>query len=451
MYFLGRMGSSLAVALAFASIISCQHSPNSDTVGGSQSHGGMVAVYPNVELLEFQRTNEVTALAAAVVGLSTVEVLEFKSSRWRSREVCPPSSDTSPSATGCDTSNCSPISLALADVNFDAHEDLLVVDPACGSWIALDVLEQSSVSVPWEQVLPAVVPSYTLLAYDINSDGQDEVIAANPERVSVCSYDNGWLSSTGLIPDFPQMDHMRATRLVLSLESMLLGQSLLAMQRGPLMQVFPMTWGEHQLLGEPEIWEQENLEHEKPYSGFDHLAEVSFEGCDAFALGVGLFHPIAGDVPRELQLLRQTVGGYSATTLPTANEVQHFSVLPSEKKESYFVVVFGAAENGEKKLSLCELGPCFAWECHGVFDIEFDWRTIDNPEYFADPRYPKTLGVKLVASLSEDEKSIDLRHYDGFSLRAYRLELEAGSWSVQSFEQVIHQVRNDLVFKEMTP
>jgi hypothetical protein len=400
-------------------------------------------IYPNVDLVQFRGESAPRAFAAVVIGLSTVEVLKVGDDAWESEALCPPTS------AGCSSEQCAPVALALADVDLDSKDDLLVFDTDCGNWIAPDISGPSRTTLPWDQLMPELGPDYTLFVQDIDSNGVDEVVAANPDRVSVAAHNDGWHVSYGYPTGWPRMDHMRTTRLALAISRASSGERLLALQRGSLMQVYPFEWDQDEILGQPELWQQENLEYEKPYSGFDHFTEISLENCDVFAVGIGLFEITAGPVPRELQVLRQTAGGFSSETLTTVAEVEHFTVLRSLSEERYFVILFERQASGQEILQLAELTECDHWKTLESFEIEFDWRTIDNPEYFRELRYPQTLGVKLAAWLSQDERSIDLTHYDGFSVRSFHLnlDLESKAWTLQSTTQTVYETRADLVLR----
>lgn len=398
-------------------------------------------IYPNVDIAQVRGDDEPSVVAAAVIGLSTVEVLTNRGEVWEVEALCPPAT------VNCDTTRCAPVAITIADVNLDAKDDLLVFDTDCGNWIVPDISGSQRTAIRWDDVLLDIGPDYTLFAQDLNADGLDEVIQANPLRVGITSYDEEWSVSYGYVDDDrSRMNHMRTTQLVLPV-SQAPSEQMLVMQRGSIMQAHPLHWNESELLGDPVIWEQQDLEHLKPYSGFDHLAAVSFRDCDVFALGVGLFESTAGQVPRELQLLRRTTGGYSAETLPTSADVEHFIVLRSPPGERHFVVVF-ERQDGEEILELGELTACGAWHSLGSFDIDFDWRTIDNPKYFKEPRYPKSLGVKLASWLRDDERLIELVHYDGFAVRSFSLELDDEEWRLGSTTQVVHETRTDLVLDE---
>lgn len=404
--------------------------------------GGGIMIYPNVDIAQVRGDDEPRVVAAAVIGLSTAEVLVRRDEVWDVEALCPPT------APDCDTALCAPVALTIADVDFDAKDDLLVFDTDCGNWIVPDIAGPSRIALRWDQVVPDAGPDYTLLGQDLNSDGRDELIQANPDRVVVTAYHDEWSISYAYPTGWPRMNHMRATQLVLPVSRLASEEQVLVLQRGTVMQAHPLRWNESELLGDPELWEQQELEHLKPYSGFDHLSAVSFQDCDVFALGIGLFESTAGPVPRELQLLRQTAGGYSAETLPTIAEVEHFVVLRSLSGERYFVVVFERQGSGEAVLELGELTACGEWETVDSFELEFDWRTIDNPPEFKEPRYPKSFGVKFASWLSDDERSIDLVHYDGFAVRSFTLELADDEWRLRSTSQVIHDRRADLVLAE---
>lgn len=425
------------LAVTALGLLSCSSSGEPSKL----AFGGGIMIYPNVDIAQVRADDGPRVVAAAVIGLSTAEVLTRRDDAWDVEALCPPT------APDCDTARCAPVALTIADVDLDAKDDLLLFDTDCGNWIVPDVASSSRTAVRWDRIVPDIGPDYTLLGQDLNSDGRDELIQANSDRVAVTAYNDEWSVSYAYPMGWPRMNHMRATQLVLPVSRRASEDQVLVLQRGTLMQAHSLQWTESELLGDPELWDQEDLEYLKPYSGFDHLTGISFEDCDVFALGIGLFESTAGPVPRELQLLKQTAGGYSAETLATIDEVEHFTVLRSPLGDRYVVVVF-ERRGGEAILELGELTTCGDWRTIDAFELEFDWRTIDNPPEFKEPHYPKSLGVKFASWLSHDERLIELMHYDGFVVRSFTLELEDDEWRLRSTSQVIHDRRTDLVLAE---
>jgi hypothetical protein len=170
----------------------------------------------------------------------------------------------------------------------------------------------------------------------------------------------------------------------------------------------------------------------KPFLRFDQLAPLRLPGCEAFAIGIGVFGTEAHYKSRNRQLLSASgPDEFTATTLQTTLEETQALTLLLDQQGRPVVVSIGSS-GGRSQIEASLLDSCNSLQVLAIGDIEFDWRTPSAPEEFTDPNLPH-LGIKLQA-FEVSPGVIRAIHYDGFTLRQLDINLESRTVFQQNVE-----------------
>lgn len=415
---------SLAVLSIFVST-SCVEGSTPSQVGPIVTGGGPL-VYARTVLRELGPSR----YASMIMGLSTIEALNVGSLELTG--FVHPNSEC----------NGFPVAMTTGDVTNDGLVDVLVMDPACGNWIASPMLEGNPV-MEWDSVLPTSVVHRNLDVDDFDGDSTPELVLADAGDLVVVRKAGGlWEAHEQRFPDLPQANPQISGPLVIPMVRARDSSPGVLFQRGAGRLAFiPLDRNGPSYMLETDILAQEVTEYLKPFEQFDHLTAVHFEDCDVFALGVGIFDQRAGAVPRRVQLLRQRGGVFVAETILTEVNVTTFAVALDEPSGRWFVASIEERE-GEDRLELGALSRCGTYEALAVHGVNFDWRTASAPPYYSEATLDRTAGVDIALTLKEG--SLEVVHYDGFSLRRYVAD-DQGSL-VEATVESLHVVRDDTAY-----
>jgi hypothetical protein len=317
---------------------------------------------------------------------------------------------------------------------------LVVMDPSCGNWVALAAADGTLASSPWEDILPPVATESRVSFDDVDGDGDSDIVASSVGDLVVVRNRIGTWEATridiGGGPFLPPT-FIRTMYAVISPERL----------------VF-QTLGRLELLdvaspSSPVLITQEvkSASWVRPFDAFDHLVAcpvVLGSGRFRPMLGIGVFGPDAGPVPREIQLLEFKEPGTMAVSDVGlgAESVAALAVVPGGETQDPLVGII----DGEQTSTRFILA---AWKgCQGLTElssgtIEFDWKTPPAPPTYSEHVLAKR-GVVLTGIKTPDGATFF--HYDGFALRTFSGKQTADGWSVSSMKFDLHSARVDVAW-----
>lgn len=379
-------------------------------------------------------------LAAAVTGLSTVEVIAVAESSVEVREVIA-------DQEGLTASNCGPrepMALALADMDGSGDADLVVQDP-CGSWVA----ERDSGGM-YRPSRSALVDAVGASLYMAPLRRGAVLVLGNFDVLSVLEPGKHRIASIGL-PGVPLS--LRVTRLFVPIADFENGDSTtLLVQRKDGLVIIPVL-NDALLQGEPGPVLEQHYErpYVRPFEAYDQLTDMSISGCPEMALGVGIFNVESGDVPRRLQAIllddaARSSGKYTATDFPNVQNVLAIAMsdAPAESRFLQLLAVIHT-EKDAHLFSLLGRTGCAEWSTLSTRDIDFDIRSPPSPAWGEVANVPVTEYVVLVGALREDLRTVEFYHYDGYDLRV--MSANAQTWEITQRIERLHDERDDLSYR----
>jgi hypothetical protein len=185
-----------------------------------------------------------------------------------------------------------------------------------------------------------------------------------------------------------------------------------------------------------------------PFDGFDHLASVPSAGCPPSMLGIGVFVPQAGSIPRYLQYITVSERQFTTRQIDGRMDVTSFVAVPQDTS-TWLVGAVGKI-GAQDMFGVYQLSACGDVATLAMEPTEFSWRAVDAPGFGENgPAVPKTNGVRLVGML-DGSGGARFFHYDGYQLRQWTYSKATGNASlatIQSANTLIHAVRTDLAFQ----
>ncbi|WP_438040972.1 hypothetical protein [Sorangium sp. So ce128] len=375
------------------------------------------------------------AFVTAVHGLQTVEIVTLE----------PGPAITALSAP--DQGGCKrfPVALASHDVNADGLDDVLILDPACGNWIALGQQGGGFGPAAWEDVLPALPPNPYLYAIPIPGEERPAIVSSNEGAIAVARFRGAW-ERIDLSFLMPYMSSLHASDILAATAPLDAGGIEVAFQRGEFLTMLALTPASAAAAAssiEARIdVPQELIGALKPHIGYDHLTSFVPDGCELFALGVGLYPPEAGDAPRRVHALRRAGGSFVAEQLPLSCDVTTFAVVHGgDGLEPVLGAVERCGDDGVFELARI-VGCGERVEVLSQAKIEFNWRGAPAPPSYSRPTLPRTSGVRLIADRPAPTR-VRFVHYDGFDLRVFTAE-DGDGWTIRSTKTSMHNDREDV-------
>jgi hypothetical protein len=187
------------------------------------------------------------------------------------------------------------------------------------------------------------------------------------------------------------------------------------------------------------------------FDAFDHLRLLAIPGCQQSLLGIGVFRPAAGPIPRKLQHLTLTqTGQFAPTEVATPFAVTTYGMI-AIGDGSALVGMLGE-DSGQTVFGLAEVKGCSTWNLLGTWAADGNWRTPDAPQFLAyGPRVPMTPGIALAGfkAAVEGGDGYVYVNYDGYTIRAWEFtatSIDNGSPEPRSIIWKTHETRSDLVF-----
>lgn len=401
--------------------------------------GAGTALYVRHQLARFTTTTSNVKLAAAVVGLSNVEVLEVTPDGSVTSElVAPPaSSNACPGA---------PIQVAVADVDADGLDDVLVMD-TCGNWVALADGDGHYTAVPFDALL-SPVPTWESFEHLDFADGTELLFGGD-------TWSGAWLGrgspgvefggSEGfaLPPPFlgAKVTH---TFVALGAEADRGLDPPLLYQGGAALHRLERN-GLNLTLGATLVPEVIHPPYVRPFDAFDHLQKLELDACPPAALGVGIFTADVHGIPRALELVLPAATTFDTRELTTAGEIVTFAVVSEGD-----TAVVGAIERSDAAYSFAayRVTGCDQFELLAEAPVEFDWHAPAAPS-FTGGVLPKTDGVKLLGVAAGDgAEPYRFYEYDGYDLRIFELSRSEpqGPFAISPRNVAVHATRDDLAY-----
>lgn len=305
---LGRSAGILATAMA---LTTCGDQPNVVPSGGERRKGAFPAIHADSILA----WTSATRFVAGVVGHTHLELFELD----RQLEVSNHGPLHHP-YTDCDRPF--PIAAATTDVNDDGRVDLLVMDPSCGNWIALQQSETTFDIHPWTKLLPE-----TLALPYLEVLSQSDSWAAS---LSVLTFDSGQMVidmnlgvrapvSSLRLPQPRQWNNV--TRLTFEIGSEDQRKVILQGGAGALYEIVQEA---SSVMLVPIESLNADTEYLEQFDGLDHLA--SSARCGG-ALGLGVFGPDAGSIPARLSFVARAEDRVAIRPIEVSGELDSMALL----------------------------------------------------------------------------------------------------------------------------
>jgi VCBS repeat protein len=388
------LGGRAALLVGLCAVMGCSGGRSKDVTFGG-------ALLPSrARIAAFESTS--LSFAASLPEEGRVVVVEGDSLQ----ELSPPA--------GCS----SPLTTQTGDVNADGMQDVMILDSACGGWLAVRAQGGSWRTEAWERYLPLVPPAHYLFFQDLDGDGDPDVASATPAAVHGFTRIDAetWQAFEMSVPA-PNVNPLMARDIALVTRHG--DQTVLAVQQpGQLTLLRPSEPSRR-----PAVLAQINLELLKAYEGFDQLSALpAIEGCDSFALGVGFFVD-SGRAPKPLVRLGFLADGFEAARIATQGE-QVIAVALVSHEDREFVGLIEGSEGGFS-LEVLERTSCSGFETRVFQRISFDVEGVvalaDTPEELA-----ASSGEAFLARVVDGR--LLFGHFDGVRLR--RFEVDPVLWSI---------------------
>jgi hypothetical protein len=333
--------------------------------------------------------------------------------------------------------------MTVGDVNVDGLDDILVMDPACGNWVAVGEPDGGFRSGPWKEILPDLAPQFFL-----------DIVNVAPRRPMVMTATEFWIAAVyrqddgqwqnwerqygeGFVP-WLSFTHMFGIRNQSFVDVEVLFQRRSILKR----------FGLDASAGTLHVNQEQDLNEElygvalRPHDGYDHFVGFTQDACDIVAFGVGLYPKSAGPLPRKIVALRRMADGFVAQELSFDCDTITFGT--AARSSDVFVGALGRCGN-QTTVQLGRLRDCGQdIEIVARRDVEFDWRTPPAPPYQTDPTLRRTDGIDLFMEALETGGA-RFTSYDGFTLRTIVAE-EGSSWSMREETHQVHAKREDVAW-----
>jgi hypothetical protein len=252
------------------------------------------------------------------------------------------------------------------------------------------------------------------------------------------SANSEWHLEALRLPNFPALAPTRASRLHdwrASLSGDPSGAAFL--QRGR--DLLALHFGSTPFWSEPETLTQTELEFLAPFDGFDPWTSIDAgPDCSVFAVGIGLFPPNAGVVPRSLVLLERgkDAGTFTAHRLATRAPPTSIAAVETSSGQTVLGILSIDGSSHEASFEVMKQTGCRQWESDLYQEgLPIAVRIVNKDA----PR-----GVVLVAT-SPTATSSRFALYDGFTLHLLDAGMD-GSFSHSSIR--FHDTREDTIWSE---
>jgi hypothetical protein len=391
-----------------------------------------------------------SVLASAVIGLYSVEkVIRDDQGNYQVLTIAPPE------VAGC---RPFPISVAPFDGANHGKRDILVAD-GCADWVILDGGNSGPVVEGVRSRFAPPAPTAVILM--MNTPGWGQVVASADNQslgvqfnqvvtagespfatfVSSQSAQRGLQAPVTNVVVGWRWKNGDATGCLIQAPGRLLSCPDFSVSSGS----GPGSSSEYWALSSPQP------PYLRAFDAFDHLQALSLSGCGESLLGVGVFSPSSGSIPRKLQHITLTQAGkFNQSEVPTEFSVVTFAIIPTRDR-SAIVGILGD-NDGHTVFALAQVQDCGTWGVLGTWEADGQWRTPDAPQFLSfGPRIPMTAGIALAGfeAMVDGENGHVFLNYDGYTVRAWEFKLSSiGSKSPQprSIVWTAHDNRTDLVF-----
>lgn len=316
----------------------------------------------------------------------------------------------------------SPLAAETAALDDERRDDLLILDSACGGWVALREGTDWQARA-WDDYLPRLPPGDLLTSNDLDGDGDADLAASTAFGVSgylrsVTAEGEGWVEFERSLPP-PNVNRSMVNRVMI--EARFRDGPLVLLQRFGALAALRLDLPDEP--DEPLVHlPQAELELLKPFDGFDQLIALGpWPECDVVGTGAGYFAESAR-APKPLVSLRLLDDAFVAKRIDTRlSQVIAAARLEVEGKE-YLGVVEGAAAGFG--FELLERTGCEAFESRAFAAIDFDVPGVvpiaETPEQLA-----ASSGEWLIAGRSG--AGLSFSHFDGRVLRRFVVDPSSGS------------------------
>jgi hypothetical protein len=181
----------------------------------------------------------------------------------------------------------------------------------------------------------------------------------------------------------------------------------------------------------------------RPFAGYDHLTILDPAVCPDTALGIGLFSSESTGNPRRIQIIGTADETY-AVIEPTMllDEVTTFSILPLE----HGPLLLGAlGKRGARNTFVLDaLDGCSRMTALAELDVSFELKTPPLPAGYEDEFVPLTNAVTLVPFFKDGVAHF--AHYDGYTVRTIDAEQHGAAWTLEERQHEVHAERSDSSF-----
>lgn len=353
--------------------------------------------------------------ASLRVGLRAVEIVRLRDAPEKLTV------EASIVRTGCDSF---PIALAAVDVDGDGQREVVVSDPGCGNWAA-HATPSGWLTSPAEDVLPAIPPAPTLGSLQPCGAAEACLIAASSYGFDLLALHEGvWRAETVFastkLADFTQVAPLG------SIFERSDGSIGVVHSRAGALAEFDFCATCDRMLSSPEKLTLVGHELSLGLDNFIALGDPVLAG-----LGVQVFPPAAGAVPRRLATLRHMAGDLElissedlapSTFVAWTQEARATAAIVALSGDGSRVFVAAASPDGVRVLTELETG--------------WGFRPLDStPDYTLVQ--PSLDGAQLLVT----PDTAPTRHmiaYDGFALLHVALAHDLSSVDV-STEEVHHE------------
>jgi hypothetical protein len=327
-----------------------------------------------------------------------------------------------------------PIAIAVGDVDQDTLDDVVVEDPSCGNWIAKATGPSEFAYEGWISHFPSLRTRPFLTFYSTSL-----LISSNEVELDVVHRDGSW-QQTGKSLLGPFMNPLMTTSMFAVNLSDSMSPTILFQGGTFLSKIIPHSADGQFDLPDPEIIHQVQPSSLKPFYGYDHLVSPTETSCDFLGLGIGLYQPEAGKVPRRVSVLRPAgAGTYLAEDLPFQCNVATFGILERPNKSDMIVAALGTC-GSDTTIELLQIADCASKRYLSRDTIDFPMHVVSAPgEIITDALQ----GVQLFVD-SANGLGIRLSNYDGFSVRTWTAS--DGGWALHAQSTTVHDVREDVVW-----
>jgi hypothetical protein len=310
----------------------------------------------------------------------------------------------------------SPVVLGVGPLG-DGGDGLLVLDSACGGWVAVRDANDGWTARSWDDYFPQLAPADQVFLEDLDGDGDPDLASATSAWVSgfVRRGEQQWKPFENVLA--PPLANRAMAKNVAITATWQNRRALVVQKPGELQLLF--VGSDNPATALP----QTDLELLKPFDGFDQLTALpSREACGIFALGAGFFSDVYR-APKPLVGLALGTDTFVATRVPTAQ--QHIIALATTVgAHGEFVGLIEGANDG------------FYFELLERLGCEFQSRVLARIEFHVNGIVPLPESAEQLAASSgefllgaEVDGALLFSHFDGKNLRRFRIDPKSG-WSV---------------------